>query len=561
MQWIKLFGLGFILTALCVGCRYDDSAIWTQVNTIELRVKALEEKCDRMNTDISSLHDIILAMQNRDYITGVSPIMQGSSVLGYTITFKNAQPITVYNGKDGEDGKDGKDGEDGTDGSTPTISVKQGEDGIWYWTLNEEWLLANGERIPASAKDGLDGRDGIDGNDGIDGADGNDGITPRLKIVDGYWYVSYDNEITWSVVGKAIGESGLPGKDGDTVFKGVDIRDGYVVFTLNDATSTEIKLPFLSEGELFLESLYEGHIMKLLSDEQKRSTTHLTITGVISPEDVRYIADQVLSLEILDLSGSNLTVLPERCFCKGSLKYGKETLKDVYLPDSCAEIGEEAFYGCVNLRKVVARNVNGGFLPFDYNNHLELLEWGGGAVGKNCKIQSLQLFGDELYIGSQYKAQVDSISVNYSNRSGSGRLLITYNGLDRCKYLSFDPDADRDISKIEIQGVFDELILPSSLETINSGDLNVGDDSNVIVLTNSSLQSYSHYLYGNIKSIYWYPKRLLNSLNYSRNGYGGKIGQFFVRRSLLPQFKEKWGSIDFQPLEDSDYYKSHQQFQ
>ena len=554
MQWIKLFGGLFSLTALCTGCRYDDSAIWMQFDRIELRIKALEEKCDRMNTDMSSLHDIILALQNRDYVTGVSPIMQGSGVLGYTITFKNARPITVYNGKDGEDGDNGKDG------NTPIISVRQGEDGIWYWTLNEEWLLADGERIPASAKDGLDGKDGRDGKDG---ADGKDGITPRLKIVDSYWYISYDNE-TWVAVGKATGDSGLPGKDGDTVFKGVDIRDGYVVFTLNDASSTEIKLPFLAEGELFLESLYEGHIMKLLSDERKRSTTHLTITGVIGPDDVRYMADQVLSLECLDLSGANLTVLPERCFCKGSFKYGKETLKDVYLPDSCVEIGNDAFYGCVNLRKVVARNAILKGTPFYGNNHLELLELGevgGESIGlKECKIQSLHLFGNRLNIsGISYNVQVDSISVTYSNRDGYGRLSITHDGLDRCKYLSFDPEADCNISEVYIDGAFDELILPSSLVTINAGDLRVREDSNVIALTNSAIQSYSHL--GSINSFYWYPERLPNSLYYSPSSNAGKIGHIFVRRSLLSQFKEKWGSIDFQPLEDSEYYKSHQQFQ
>ena len=555
MQCFKLFDGLFILTALCTGCRYDDSTIWKQFNTIELRIKALEERCDRMNTDISSLHDIILAMQNRDYVTGVSPIKQGSGILGYTITFKNAQPITVYNGKDGEDGANGANGKDG---NTPTISVRQGEDGIWYWTLNGEWLLANGERIPASAKDGLDG------TDGVDGSDGNDGITPRLKIVDGYWYISYDNEKTWSVVGKATGDSGLPGKDGDTVFKAVDVRDGYVVFTLNDATSTEIKLPFLAEGELFLESLYEGHIMKLLSDEQKRSTTHLTITGVISPDDVRYIADQVLPLEILDLSGTNLTVLPSRCFCRGSLKYGKDTLKDVFLPDSCVEIGNEAFYGSVNLRKVVARNAILKGTPFKFNNHLELLELGqveGGGGFEECTIQSLHLFGNRLFIsGVTYNVQLDSITVTYSNRDGYGRLQIGNDGgLDRCEYLSFDPVADRDISEVYFDGSFNELILPSSIETIKAGDLRVKDNSNVIALNNSSIQSYSHS--GNINNIYWYPKRLPNYLYYKPDGFDNKIGHFFVRRSLLPQFKEKWGTIDFQPLEDSEYYKSHPKFQ
>ncbi|MBO5803816.1 MAG: hypothetical protein J6R25_01895, partial [Bacteroidales bacterium] len=38
--------------------------------------------------------------------------------------------------------------------------------------------------------------------------DGEDGITPQLKIEDDYWYVSYDNGITWERLGKAFGADG-----------------------------------------------------------------------------------------------------------------------------------------------------------------------------------------------------------------------------------------------------------------------------------------------------------------------------------------------------------------
>lgn len=63
-----------------------------------------------------------------------------------------------------------------------------------------------------SGKDGVDGKNGVDGADGKDGTDGKDGITPKFKIENKYWYVSYDNGNTWEQVGKATGEDG---KDGD----------------------------------------------------------------------------------------------------------------------------------------------------------------------------------------------------------------------------------------------------------------------------------------------------------------------------------------------------------
>ena len=104
--------------------------------------------------------------------------------------------------------------------------------------------VVDGKKVKAI---GTDGADGSDGNDGTDGTNGKDGITPKFKIDGGYWYISYDNEQSWNRLGKATGDSGLNGDDGDAFFKGVSMADGFVIFTLNDAESTKIKIPFYSE--------------------------------------------------------------------------------------------------------------------------------------------------------------------------------------------------------------------------------------------------------------------------------------------------------------------------
>jgi hypothetical protein len=116
----------------------------------------------------------------------------------------------------------------------PVIGVAQDIDGVYYWTLNGEWLLDdNGNKLPVSGKDGQngtngsngqdgtdgkDGQDGEDGKDGADGQDGKDGITPQLKIEDGYWFISYDNGATWTQLDKATGEDGKDGENGDSFF-------------------------------------------------------------------------------------------------------------------------------------------------------------------------------------------------------------------------------------------------------------------------------------------------------------------------------------------------------
>ena len=265
-----------LISAVLVGlssCSYDDSALVGRVENLEDRVTALEKLCKEMNANIDAMAAILEALETHDYITSVTPITKDGETVGYTITFAKGEPITIYHGEDGKDGvngEDGADGKDGTDGYTPIIGVAQDSDGIYYWTLDGEWLLDEaGNKIKAvgiDGKDGADGEDGEDGKDGENGADGADGtdgvdgangangvdgITPQLKIENDYWYISYDKGSTWTQLGKATGEDGkdgangsdgADGKDGDSFFEGVDTsNDDYVVFTLADGTT--IKIP------------------------------------------------------------------------------------------------------------------------------------------------------------------------------------------------------------------------------------------------------------------------------------------------------------------------------
>ena len=205
------------------------NSIWEELENLDQRVAKLEELCKEMNTNITSLQTIVSVIQANDYITGIVEIKKNGEVIGYTITFGKHDPITIYHGQDGKDGTDGKDGQDGANGSTPVIGVARDTDGVYYWTLNGEWLLDdNGNKLPVSGKDGANGADGKDGQDGKDGADGQDGVTPLLKIEDGYWYVSYDNGTTWTLMGKATGADGQNGADGkDGVTPLLKIENGY----------------------------------------------------------------------------------------------------------------------------------------------------------------------------------------------------------------------------------------------------------------------------------------------------------------------------------------------
>ena len=229
----------FVCAILLVGCqKYDDSALINRMDGFESRLQKLEQLCSQLNTNITSLQSIVTALQQNDYITNVAPITQNGKEVGYSISFKSGKSITIYHGADGKDGQngtDGKDGVDGEDGYTPVVGVKKASDGIYYWTVDGNWLLDDdGNKIKAVGTDGKDGADGEDGKDGVDGADGEDGqngtngtdgtngkdgkdgITPQLKIENDYWYVSYDEGKTWVELGKATseGSSGAAGATG-----------------------------------------------------------------------------------------------------------------------------------------------------------------------------------------------------------------------------------------------------------------------------------------------------------------------------------------------------------
>ena len=315
MKKFILYSLtAIILTA--VGCSesYDDSALVGRVDDLENRVTQLEELCRQMNTNISSLQTIVEALENNDYVTSVAPITQDGKTIGYTITFTKSQPITIYHGTDGKDGKDGEngkdgkdgidgiDGKDGNDGHTPIIGIKQDTDGIYYWTLDGDWLLDdNGNKIKAQ------GIDGKDGEDGTDGKNGRNGTTPKLKIEDGYWYISYDYGYTWTLVGKATGE------DGDTMFNDVTKDENYVYFTLSNDTT--IKVPLISDGAIISIKFDAKHNpYSILQDIE----CEINDNGIISGR-IPNIVDSKKLIPTIEYNGSKIFVGEEEITSEESI--------------------------------------------------------------------------------------------------------------------------------------------------------------------------------------------------------------------------------------------------
>lgn len=265
-----------------------------RLDDLESRVDDLEQQCKKINSDIAALQAIVNAVQTRDYITAVEPVVENGVEVGCRIVFANADPIVIYHGKDGTDGTDGKDGEDGKDGAdgengqdgvAPVIGIAQDSDSVWYWTLNGDWLLDDaGNKIKAV------GVDGADGKDGTDGLDGKDGVTPTLQITEGYWEISYDNGVTWTRLGKAVGEDGKDGLDGvgNCIISKVYEENGYVVFLLS--TGEEYKLPFSANSLDIIFSVEPGFGLM----PGKTTVIDYTIVGGDENTLVRLIPGEIL---------------------------------------------------------------------------------------------------------------------------------------------------------------------------------------------------------------------------------------------------------------------------
>lgn len=211
----------FLLFALfsIFSCQYDDMWIKEEFDDLDNRINNLEALCDELNDEITSLSQIVDAIDDNEFITDFSPIVENGEEIGYKILFESGREIVIYNGKDGKDGENGY---------VPEIGVSQDTDGIWYWTVDGEWLRdSNGDKLSTTGREDL---------------------IPKLKIEDMFWYVSYDGGKSWEKLDKAVGGDGVSffeqvSSDEDNVY--VTLADG-TVLTLPKASAFSLNL-FVSD--------------------------------------------------------------------------------------------------------------------------------------------------------------------------------------------------------------------------------------------------------------------------------------------------------------------------
>lgn len=336
-----------LLAIMALSCsKFDDSEIWDKLNNHESRIAELEMLCKEMNAEIIKLQTLVTALESNDYIVTASPLVTGD---GYTFVFKSGKSVVIYNGKDGKDGKDGENGKDGINGNTPQIGVKKDTDGFYYWTVNGEWLIVDGNKVRASANDGTNG------------------TTPRFKIEDDYWYISYDNGATWEILGKVVGDDGLNGEDGDSIIKYITVEDGYVKFVLNDENNTVLKLPVVKEIKaITIDVVEEGTIHEYISTKEAEGVERLVCAGPLNEQDLNFIYSFFLSAVEIDLS--NCTYSDYNCSYPTSQSplvsnpYANRALEVLKLPSNLVDF--TSFYP--NLKVVECQTTKGNYRDSEY---------------------------------------------------------------------------------------------------------------------------------------------------------------------------------------------------
>lgn len=236
---------------------------------------------------------------------------------------ENGQKISAQGlkGDPGKNGTDGKPGKNGADGITPEFKI---ENDYWFVSYDNgtNWTQlgkAKGDRGATGEKGkdaiqpkfrislgnwevsydkginwekvgratGSKGDPGKDGVDGRAGKDGKDGITPEFKIVNNNWYITYDEGISWKLLGRAIGDQGEPGKTPALVRKFGDpdnLTDDRILWGyLGDPTSEWVTLCYLEElrGDSIKSvniSDAEGHLELTME-----SSKVITSTGSVLP--------------------------------------------------------------------------------------------------------------------------------------------------------------------------------------------------------------------------------------------------------------------------------------
>ncbi len=285
--WTVLFAAAVALLAAGCAKESDVKNLQGQIDNLGDRVTALEKAVKEINENtVPSLQNLVNALEKKLTVTS---IIEGSGQ--YTITFSDGTTATIKDGAkgdkgdtgaQGEQGVQGEKGEQGDAGTQPEVSIALDEDGIYYWTVNGQWLLdGDGNKVPVTAKGdkGDKGDQGEAGENGAQGEKGEDGVTPLFGTnQDHKLIVSYDNGETWIPIGLSV----IDGSAFTSAY--IDDEkstDDYIVLVVGE---TEVQIP--KEKAFALKFNYEGDTSAVGANAGDNISVAYEVEGVSEGDEI-----------------------------------------------------------------------------------------------------------------------------------------------------------------------------------------------------------------------------------------------------------------------------------
>ncbi len=206
----KIFVFLFAAIFALSGCQNGIDELAGRVDELEGRVTVLEQLCGDMNANIETIQAFVAATEGNLYIEKVTEVADG-----FTITFTNGKTYTL---KNGEKGNKGDKGEQGPQGETavPNISIGYSAEDGYYWVVDGKPAEVDGKKV------------------GV-------GVTPKLRINEGKWEVSYNEGTTWEAIAPAYAEGNQITITEDEQAVYLTLADG-TVFTISKVPGFAFKV-------------------------------------------------------------------------------------------------------------------------------------------------------------------------------------------------------------------------------------------------------------------------------------------------------------------------------
>ena len=518
LKQLTHYGIVCAVMSLCAaglpscGDDYDDTDIRKEIQDVKDRVAKLEEWQKAVNSEITSIKGLVEALQQKNFITDVTPVTEGGEEIGYTITFQTGKSITIKNG---------------VNGKTPIIGVaKEGD--TYYWTIKTGdadavfMTDAEGNKMPVT---------------GPKGENGADAVAPQVRIntESNEWELSTDGGETWSSTGvKATGangengEKGDKGDKGDAIFaeNGIDTESDpdNVIFTLADGTT--LTIPKAKELAVSFDS-FDSFTVTLGENE----------IAVVLPSTLKESDFTALVAEVKSETGTGMDIYTKASPSAWSVKITEPTFTDgKYNNDAKVKIKmpADAKDGEKAVLKITLITGNGQEISASRslicNKTLELDITSGGLVEASlndlgidpASITKLKLNGsltpvDFIYITDNCKNTLESIDLSGTDVTEiPNETFKDFTALEEAVL----PETLKKIGERAFcRSSLKSIVIPNSVteigqEVFSAGETNPNCKLESVVIGSGlkEITKYSFYYQENLKSVTFAEESILESI-------------------------------------------------